>query len=99
MLQVAMNVLKFFGPYMRNYSRLTAISNRATITSMEIRKFSDQPESKDIASSTAPDNSKYQCPEYYSYNEFSYYDTDSMCVTKRLPQPSADFKDSTLAKK
>ena len=42
----------------------------------------------------AVDNSSYNCKEYYSYNDYSYYDIDAMCVDKRIPQPNANFKDA-----
>ena len=70
----------------------------------QFRSFSDQAtDNVSVDASTkltrsSFDNTNYQCKEYYSYNEFSYYDIDSMCISKRLPQPTAEFKDPNEAK-
>ncbi|XP_077863752.1 uncharacterized protein LOC100375956 [Saccoglossus kowalevskii] len=37
-------------------------------------------------------NDQYQVKEYFSYNEFSYYDIDSAMCKHRLPQPNPNVK-------
>jgi len=99
MLQLAVNAFKVFGLHAKNYPRLAITWNAKS--SVVFRRYSDQLETSDADSSKNTektiDNTSYQCQEYYSYNEFSYYDIDSVCVSKRLPQPNADFRDPNQA--
>merc|ERR1712122_453075 len=38
------------------------------------------------------DNSKYQAPQYYSYNKMSFYDIDNAMAAKRMPQPNNGYE-------
>lgn len=34
----------------------------------------------------------YKCLEYFKHTSYSYYDLDSACAERRLPQPNPNFK-------
>ena len=83
--------MKAVNPYVKRQ-----LENAASIVQI-VRKYSDEHISSandtTVVSESSSDNSSYQCKEYYSYSEFSYYDVDANCVEKRLPQPHAEFRD------
>ena len=77
---------------LRNSSALSILFTESG--SFGKRRLSNQTEDEIVQTPSIPkdDNTKYNCPEYYTYNEFSYYDIDAACVKQRLPQPAAEFK-------
>ena len=51
-----------------------------------------QPAAAPASSTADADNTTYKCNEYYSFNEFSFYDIESAMSSKRVGQPSANVK-------
>ncbi|XP_067655523.1 uncharacterized protein [Haliotis asinina] len=49
---------------------------------------SPTPKASEKAVDPAPDISTYKVSEYYSHNDFSFYDIDADMKTHRLKQPS-----------
>ena len=50
--------------------------------------------STDLATEIKPDvgkekTAKYQSPEYFGYNDMSFYDIEKSCEKQRVPQPKS----------
>ena len=50
--------------------------------------------SSDLATEIKPDvgkekTAKYQSPEYFGYNDMSFYDIEKSCEKQRVPQPKS----------
>lgn len=64
------------------------LKSQSTATSESPKATSTSPPPKDPS-----DPTKYNATEYYTYSEYSYYDIDRECITKRVKQPKAPQKE------
>lgn len=54
--------------------------------------------STDLATEIKPDvgkekTAKYQSPEYFGYNDMSFYDIEKSCEKQRVPQPKSGLSE------